>query len=459
MRAILLSSVAVAGCTTPNPRSCADGNCTDPAFPYCDLDGSLAGTPKSCIAVECTPGEVAQCQGSEALTCNALGGDYDLVHCDHGCDLATGGCRLCEPNETACTNGKVATCDAKGQPTVTETCALGCFEDEPRCRELVPSNNLGIFAAMVQNPPDLNLSNAYFDPATGVVSVAGQPVTVPSFLAAPAGNGVAIRVFVVNSLTLTSASLGNRAETNPRDPAIAFMAKRNIVLRGELIVSSLTGGANTGCRPAGPGVFGATYASGGGGGANATDGADGGLAAGIAGGLHDTASGTAVLVPLRGGCSGGDPGMTNPIAPNGGGALQLSAGGTIDIDATIDVRGQEGTYWANSEAQNGPSGSSGGGAGGSVLIEAAKVTLGPDAKLLASGGNGFTFCPSPGCAAAGVGATAVSPATKGGDASVSGGGGGGGLGRVRINTSDANYTKTSSTVEDAVVTTGTVQTR
>ena len=57
------------GCTAPNPRSCIDGSCTDPAFPYCDADGSLAGEPKTCIAVACTPGEFVACQGVTERPC------------------------------------------------------------------------------------------------------------------------------------------------------------------------------------------------------------------------------------------------------------------------------------------------------------------------------------------------------------------------------------------------------
>lgn len=85
-------------CSTPNPRSCADGACSDPALPFCDVDGSIAGAPLACIAVSCTPAEVAVCRGNEAVACNSTGDDYDVVACPLGCNIAVGGCRACATN-------------------------------------------------------------------------------------------------------------------------------------------------------------------------------------------------------------------------------------------------------------------------------------------------------------------------------------------------------------------------
>ena len=112
----------------------------------------------------------------------------------------------------------------------------------------------------------------------------------------------------------------------------------------------------------------------------------------------------------------------------------------------------------------------GGGAGGWLLLEAPKAEFGPNARLLASGGNGAAPCT--------VATRAVRPWWQrsacwrrchgGGDASCMGlvairkttGGGGGGLGRVRVNTKDGDYVKSSqATVEDAAVTTGEIGTR
>ena len=92
-----LAAVALAfGCTKPNPKDCADGLCTDPAYPFCDIDGALEGEAKTCIAVSCTPGELEACRGDMSIVCNAVGNDYDLVQCEKGCDPDWKGTAVCK---------------------------------------------------------------------------------------------------------------------------------------------------------------------------------------------------------------------------------------------------------------------------------------------------------------------------------------------------------------------------
>src|SRR5687768_14291225 len=96
MRGVLVVVVVLtSACTKPNPRSCADGTCTDPDFPFCDVDGALEGIPNTCIAVECTPDTFEACRGDQIIKCNAAGTSFDLVRCERGCDEATGGCLGC----------------------------------------------------------------------------------------------------------------------------------------------------------------------------------------------------------------------------------------------------------------------------------------------------------------------------------------------------------------------------
>jgi len=154
---LFLGVSLVAGCgSKANPAAtCMQGTCIDPNFPYCDTDGSIGGTPGACIAVTCTAGAFSQCDGDNTeLTCNGFGNGYDSTVCAHGCDHTTG-CRLCEAGQTVCANGTVATCDANGNQTSTTACALGCFEDQPRCRDIVPSNNLAMYYDMTASPIDL----------------------------------------------------------------------------------------------------------------------------------------------------------------------------------------------------------------------------------------------------------------------------------------------------------------
>ena len=468
--AVAVAGLLLASCSKANPRSCRDGTCTDPAFPFCDTDGAIDGAAQTCITVDCTPGEFAGCRGDTAITCNDAGADYDLIQCQRGCDDAAGGCHLCDPNQTACTNGKVATCDASGKIVSSETCALGCFEDQPRCRAIVPSNNLGAYLDMVPDPPDLELSSATFRTDDGSVTAGGQAVTVPSFAVPGTGTGSTIRVFVVNSLKLHSATIQNTSSPQALPgAAMAIVARRDLIIDGEVLVNVRVGGAYLGCNAAMASIVQETstrvLAYGGGGGGNGTGGGHGGNIGPPPGLAGDSISGTSILVPLRGGCTGG---YELPLGnyPTGGGALQLSSGTLVSIDASIDLKGGQGQYDFDA---SGAYVVGGGGAGGSLLIDAPTVRLGTNARVLATGGTGFAACTTPStyCGVGGAGATATTVAqdgmsitySSGSNLTFQSGGGGGGLGRLRINTADGQYTKTSSTVEDAVVSTGTIQTR
>jgi hypothetical protein len=91
----LCGAFLAAGCgTVANPASCADGFCHDPAFPFCDVDGTIGGGSRlTCIAVDCTPHEFTACRGDEAIVCNATGDDHDVTHCEGGCSAEAGGCK------------------------------------------------------------------------------------------------------------------------------------------------------------------------------------------------------------------------------------------------------------------------------------------------------------------------------------------------------------------------------
>jgi len=143
--------------------------------------------------------------------------------------------------------------------TSSEICPLGCFEDQPRCRDIDPSNGLGKYLDMVPNPPDLDLEDAVFATGIGIVTAATQTVTVPNFLTGPSGDGVPIRVYVVNSLKLTNASV-EVGTMGPAAPGLAIVARRDIVLEGTITILSAAGqgtpgAAVIGCRPAGSGAW------------------------------------------------------------------------------------------------------------------------------------------------------------------------------------------------------------
>ncbi len=468
---------ALAACTKANPaKSCADGTCSDPAYPFCDVSGAVAGEAGACIAAACTADAFIECRGDVEVRCNPEGTNYNLVTCDRGCDAAADGCRLCDPGETACTNGKVATCDASGAVMSSQSCPLGCFESEPRCREIDPSNNLAMYLDMVANPPDLDLENAaiYATADEGRIHDIANAAfidDVPSFVVEAPPNGVRVRVFVVNSFKATQVVV--YAST-----AFALVARSDIEIRGALTMPGSRFSLST-CQ-AGNGVIFSTceYSStGGGGGGFATNGAKGGDIVSIshAGGAGGIANGNERLIPLRGGCPGGMVAYAGTLQDYvyggaGGGAMQLVSRTRVLIDGLVSVAGDPGQateYEINQGVYSYMT--TGGGAGGGLLIEAPRVLLDVNARLNAIGGDGGYGCATidPHCTMQGIGAKPGVAATAGANAAmcigdgtpVVTGGGGGGMGRIRINTADGTYTKASSAVEDGVVSAGTIETR
>lgn len=469
--------LGLVACTKPNPRSCADGTCTDPEFPFCDVGGELEGTPQTCIAVACDPGTLQSCRGDQEVRCNTEGTSFDLIQCDLGCDDGVG-CRLCEPNETACTNGKVATCDASGVVVATESCALGCFEDEPRCRELVASNELSQFVDLVPDPIDLVFTGGSINTDTGQVQIGGSTVILPTFnLSAPAG-GSNVRVFVVKTLRI------DQPVSIDGSSAVAFVATGDISINarvqlgrgmGAFNVLGCTGGAGRYLdQPNGL----ASAIAGGGGGGFATAGGKGGDVVGkVVGGVGGSVSGSPTLIPLRGGCWGGAQRLQGaggadffPVTP-GGGAIQLVSGTRIEILDVIDADGETGDF---EQITNDGGGFFGGGAGGGILLEAPIVLLGDQAALLARGGGGGggafipdvdSMLPLPGLGGGGNGAAPGFDAEAGGDVTyntgfaTAGAGGGGGMGRIRVNTQDATFEQAASTIIAGSLTVGTVKTQ
>jgi hypothetical protein len=486
---LVVSVLVFASCTKDNPRACAEGDpCRDPALPFCDLDGLIGGVPGACIAVDCTPGAFAACDEDRALQCNAIGDTYETVDCERGCDPARDGCRLCNANETVCVNGVTATCDATGAVVSMEPCPLGCFESEPRCRDVQPSNGLALYLDMTSTGPDVVLTgDARFSTIDGdVFDGDGSTVTIPSFVIQAPPGGVPVRVFVVRSLVVENlAFLG--PQTQQVIPAVAVVAHGDIRITGTVDLSpavprvapgSLITGACVGSGGDYDMLNGSEYTAGSGGGGGATAGGRGGNIDSLnAGGAAGVPTGSDTLEPLVGGCAGGGD-------ASGGGGLQLVSRSAVRIDAAgvINAAGEGGL------AEQGVMG--GGGSGGSVLIEAPVIVLGTAAAIAANGGSGATggspaggtyggvttqpaMAPSCGsrpvhlCGIGGSGGAQGVFAAAGGDltyVSTSGvlqwaGGGGGSVGRVRLNTADGTYVKASDVVESPVPSLGTLRTR
>lgn len=472
---VCLFSMALAACTKPNPRSCQDGTCGEPAFPVCDVDGSLGGEPETCIAVECTPGELESCRGDSERRCNADGTNYDVTRCERGCDEAADGCRLCDPNETVCANGRIQRCDSSGVVVEDVACPLGCLDDMPVCRGYYLSNDLTQYLDGATSPPELDLSaGGVIDTATGTITNQAQVALPVVTHLRPANGGAPIRVFVARKVRLGNVVVrASGLGSTPSDggPALAILALDDIVVEGRLSLQGELdardrsagglGGTSFGSCIGGPASYfdvgGSDLWAAGGGGAHASAGGSGGnIGIGtLMGGRGGLPSGDATLVPLRGGChgSGGQEGG------QGGGAVQLSSLKRVVIapDAFINANGAPGNAYIG-----GPSATEGAGAGGGILLEAPVVEVAAGARLLVNGGpagsisepavtTSLTSAPSPGgrctgtavhpCGDAGGGASKDGPATSGQNITYTSaadeahsGGGGGGLGYIRINT-------------------------
>jgi hypothetical protein len=477
---LVVCSLVTACGTKANPAfSCSDTPCTDPNFPYCDIDGSVGGIPEACTAVTCTAGAFQSCRGDNiALTCNNSGTSFDEVQCAHGCDPATG-CKLCEANQTACENGVVATCDANGVQTSTTNCPLGCFADQPRCRDVDPSNHFGTYFDMVSNPVDLDLTGTWnIILATGTVTNGSTMMTPTSFLAPSLGGGPPTRVFVVNNL-----KLGNVGVMGPSDGSsisAAFLATGSITVTGIVAVDNGAGAIHSSACVGHPGYAssepnGATILIPGGGGGAAAMGSSGGdiqdgsSPVAVAGGA---VYGTDDLQPLVGGCSAGgfsnqNSGKSYAEGSWGGGAIQLTSRMSIEIDGIVRADGSVG---GSDRGQGALESRFGGGGGGGILLEAPVVTLGPHSTVSAAGGDGYGCNPMQStCGLPGLGGTGAAAAIAGGDvqfmtalgssAVFAAGTGGGGVGRVRINTPMGTYTLDATATRNALVTTGDLKTR
>ncbi len=363
----LLFPVVPAGCTAPNPLNCADGICSDKAFPFCDSDGALDGSPDTCIAVSCRSLEFAACRGDQVVACNAEGTDYDLGTCDHGCSEANHGCNECSPSITTCGATTVNHCGANGLPTTPETCQLGCVDgDSPHCAYLEPKYLPDICDAPAALGDFAVSSNGTFDTELdsnctgGVVPQAGgQSICVVRY--------ATFSIQANKTLKVVSSSIDPAASR-----AVAIVADGAVTIDGVLDISAdgMTSGPGGGTVPSGGGQSSSAGAGGAGGktaggaGGNATT--DGGAANGGAASLNP-----ALLSALVGGARAAGGG-------GGGAAMLISCRGTVSVHGMVDAGGGGGSLYFF--------GAPGGGSGGNVIMQGMAVTV--TGEVYANGGGG-----------------------------------------------------------------------
>ena len=266
-------------------------------------------------------------------------------------------------------------------------------------------------------------------------------------------------LFTASSLIIDAGAKLTLVGTRP----VIFAVSGDIDIAGQLISAPLGArpgaGADLDCTGATgmSGTFGTVTGPGGSGGAFGSAGGSGGEGTGNAGVAPGptTPVGTAALIPLRGGCSGGTAaGTLGGLRGRAGGAVQLSATGNISISGLVGAPGEGGRGGGGTNAGGG-----GAGSGGAILLEGAIVQLLTSGRVLALGGGGgegsgtlggsdggdgslTDGLAAPGGTSAsprggrgGAGASASTEAQDGGSgvAQSGGGGGGAGVGRVRIN--------------------------
>jgi hypothetical protein len=275
----------------------------------------------------------------------------------------------------------------------------------------------------------LNCGTTQID-TSGAVSFKNWCGTQPKPVLQAQGGSEALVVIPLSGLTLAE---GNNLVLTGSRPVV-LLVQGDAAISGSIDVSAhgevpgpggdLTCGASTG----GDGLGREDREGGGGGGGGfGTAGGQGGddrsnkSEPGIAG----RARGTIDLIPLIGGCAGGHGGGCASVPGAGGGALQLSVGGSLRVSGSIRADGGLG---ANACSNDG--GGAGGGSGGSVLLEAQSIDV-TGARIRAAGGGGGA-----GQRNARPGTGALTPQTNGsageqGNGSGAGGGGGG-YGRVRV---------------------------
>ncbi|MBL8940596.1 MAG: putative metal-binding motif-containing protein [Archangium sp.] len=428
----------------------ADGGCLFPNVANgtaCD-DGNDCTRGDTCQAGFCQPGPTATCNVPE---CRVLG---PTCLGDGGCDVRNA------PAGTACSNG--GSCDGLG------TCSRfpyvpSNFRDSDVPRDAGPALVVTCPTTIAVNP----------DAGVSVLTTCG--VVTPSARVIAQDGGMNALLLSTPSLFVGDAGVltitGNTypiiiAVTGAADIAGAIDVSGQAA-SGPTAATSGPGGNNgaacLGSRGGDGGITGNSARGGGAGGSFGTVGFNGGRGDGAQslGGAAGVVSGNVELIPLRGGCQGGNGGGLQGPGEGGraGGAVQLSTAGPLTVRGRISSVGLGGLGGnADLEVAEGPGGG-GGGSGGAILLEAPSVVV--SGRLTANGGGGgageagsgvstsgspgnrFSTTPAPGATAPGGGggnggqgsaAGGTGQAgSNGGPTNGGGGGGGGGMGRIRIN--------------------------
>jgi hypothetical protein len=383
-----------------------------------------------------------------AMASVLIGGCYqpdDVASCTLRCELSTGtGC----PNGLSCVDvGGSGRCSANTDPasctTVGDGGPMPDLGDPAICVNSPGSLLESVCPPVAQPPDDGTFDGSTIDTSTCTTGAEGTlSGTAPILYCLVFRDQIVIGLDGLRAIGRFPLVLASNSKISIQGRLDAG-SYSNGALAG-----SNGAGANTNCvSPGLPGTDGADQAGqtfGGGGGAGGSfqgRGGSGGVgekdaANGIAVGGGET--GTPQLLALRGGCPGGNGGLTGEIdqgsgtGASGGGAVYLIARDQIEFGMNAEVlAGGAGGIRGFSAGGGG-----GGGAGGLIAIDAGSITsVGIGPRLCANGGggsggseanmqgsNGLDACGSNGQVAGG----------PGGSTAVEGGGGGLGSGGTII---------------------------
>lgn len=464
-------------CTgTPSTCTCPPGaylGCSGSSSVSCNASGDGTIT-YGCGAGGCIP-SASGCGQCSATSCTA-GAPGSFVSCDeeHGVILASGACAptlgaasgKSECNGEACaecvgasvcgdgtTQGSkldhAYTCSPEGKLGPATACGFGCDPQNGQCKDLLPASQAGSHLATgdaftCSGPQDAALpainvppmSDMVIDTSTKTFTINAVPVSGVRWGAPykPVGSGTTAIVAHVKSLsigavvtvTVTGANalilLVDQDVTasglSPAAPTVISAAADRYLQAGPGAPSSAGGAGTNGGYPNSYGVGGAGHLGQGGKGGT-------GNAAGTAGGgIYGIAPMTALLEAgaTGGRCSG--PSGQN-VGGRGGGALQISACGKIDLGANVIVNASGGGGQANHSFVG--QGGGGGGSGGTLILEASVLAI-AGALVSNGGGGGSGVCADVDGANWGgssIGSTPVSTPASGGSCAMSTGGDGG----------------------------------
>jgi hypothetical protein len=407
--------VGLAACGSEKVNQCdKDSDCTNIAYPFCDVNGEYSPS------------------GGESHVCTVTPADCPVERCG------------CSPGATTCSGDALTVCDTDGTSTTMETCALGCGTTD-RCFTFQPMNGLGPALLAAANEPDIVVPDkARINTDTGAVTDSANVTVQIATLVVNQTNGPDIRVFFARSLDISDAVVTG-------GKALAFVAPGKITMRGVVDASANAATPGPGAQNSGPcvGAEDASVNTAGGGG-NATSGGQGVSTNGLVnGGAAQTS-----FEPLMGGCCGGIDGGA------GGGAVQIDSLVSVELFGLTNNRRGLLDVGGGGDHQ----GHFGGGAGGTVVVEAPTVIISGAVTANGGGGGGSgpgsdateDGVPAPGGYSGqlifygGSGGTRTQAAGDG----LNSGGGGGAVGRLFVRTLDGNFDMSSDSLISAVATMG-----